>query len=315
MVRTSIALASLIAISIIIAIYPARISEAQVNWISSYSIRDLTDNRDLASGEPLIAGHSYRIAMTIQVPDTLQGVTFTINLYRDMNATAPAAQIWIVESEGYQGFDRAAFRPAEHSVVFNRIQGTLRISATFQVPQNFNIVSSYGGVVIREPKDNIPVIYIVSGGSTVGNINLRIVDSVIQTYETLYKERSNLIPSGSVDRAYEPLINSLLSQASSLASQGLYDQAISLLRSVDPRSLPQPPSGTIVIALGGAAGALAAAAAALFVMLSRARASRDDALEKIRQARNRVAGIKVRAQKLDRVLAQEIEDIEKLLGD
>jgi len=314
MVRTSIALASLIAISIIIVIYPARISEAQVNWISSYTIRDLTDNRDLTSGEPLIAGHSYRVAITIQVPQTVPGGVFTIALNNNMSRTGPT--IWSLESQDYPGYDPAKFRPGEYSISFNHVQGILRISATFSVPQNFNVLSSYGGVVIRQAKDNFPVIVVfIPGGSVVGSINARIVDSIIQTYESLYKEKSSLVPSGSVDRAYEPLVNSLLSQASSLASQGLYDQAVSLLRSVDPRSLPQPPSGTIVIALGGAAGALAAAAAALFVMLSRARASRDDALEKIRQARNRVAGIKVRAQKLDKVLAQEIEDLERILGE
>jgi len=312
-VRVSTALALLIAISTVLPLYPARISEAQVNWISSYTIRDLTDNRDLTSGEPLIAGHSYRVVITIQVPQTVPGGVFTVALDNNMSRTGPT--IWSLESQDYPGYDPAKFT-GEHSISFNHVQGILRVSATFSVPQDFNILSSYGGVVIRQAKDNFPVIVVfIPGGSVVGSINMRIVDSVIQTYELLYKEKSSLVPSGSVDRAYEPLVNSLLSQASSLASQGLYDQAVSLLRSVDPRSLPQPPSGTIVIALGGAAGALAAAATALFVMLSRARASRDDALEKIRQARNRVAGIKVRAQKLDKVLAQEIEDLERILGE
>ncbi|MEM4970908.1 MAG: hypothetical protein QXE01_06610 [Sulfolobales archaeon] len=307
-------LALMIVAAISLAMYSMWIANAQINWISSFSIRDLTDNRDLTPGEPLIAGHSYRITITIQVPQTVPGSVFTVSLNTNMSKAGQT--IWNLESQEYPGIDQNLFTPASYSVSFRHVQGILRISATFSVPQNFNILYSSGGVVIRQPRDSYPVVTVfIQGGSTVGTISLRIVDSVIQSYEALYREKSGLISSGSVDRAYEPLINSLLSQASSLASQGLYDQAVSLLRSIDPRSLPQPPSTGIVIALGGAAAALGAVAAILFILMSRARASRDDALDRIRQARNRIAGMKVRAQKLDKVLAQEIEDLEKILGE
>jgi hypothetical protein len=40
-------------------------------------VRDLTDNRDLTPGEPQVSGHSYRISITIQVPETVPGSFFT----------------------------------------------------------------------------------------------------------------------------------------------------------------------------------------------------------------------------------------------
>ena|GEM_PF-2863092 len=53
------------------------IAYVQANWISSYSVRDLTDNRDLTPGEPQVSGHNYRITITIQVPETVPGSFFT----------------------------------------------------------------------------------------------------------------------------------------------------------------------------------------------------------------------------------------------
>jgi len=309
-----VALAMVIIAFSFIYLYVAGVAESQVsNWITSYSIRDLTDNRDLVSGEPLIAGHSYRVSITIQVPQTVPGGIFTIALNNNLSKVNPT--IWSLDSQDYQGINQGLFTPASYSVSFNHVQWVLRISAIFAVPQNYNVLYSSGEVVIRQPRDTPVIVVFIPGGSTVGSISLRIIDSVIQNYESLYKEKSNLVASGTVDKTYEPLVNSLLSQASRLASQGLYDQAVSLLRSIDPRSMPQPPSPVLTIAIGGVAAALGAVAALLFIMMSRVRASRDDALDKIRQARNRVAGIKVRAQKLDRVLAQEIEDLEKILGE
>ena len=43
-------------------------------------MRDLTDNRDLTPGEPQISGHSYRITITIQVPETVPGSFSTISI-------------------------------------------------------------------------------------------------------------------------------------------------------------------------------------------------------------------------------------------
>lgn len=300
-------------ISILLLILNGIYAAAQVSWITGYSIRDLTDNRDLQAGEPLIAGHIYKLSVTLFVPATQPGGVFIISLSDRMNRSGPI--IWELVSQGYQGFDQNLFTPGQYNISFREVQGSLTVAATFMVPQNYTVVYSSGGVVIRQPRDEQVITATIPGGSVVGVVRLRIVDSIIQTYENLYKEKSNLIPSGAIDRSYEPLVKEILGQASSLASLGLYDQAISLLRSISPSNLPQPPSGNMVIALIGGIIALGAVAALLFIMMVRARSARDEALDKIRMARNRVAGMKVRAQKFDKALAEELDSLEKILGE
>ncbi len=287
-------------------------AQATQSWNMSYSIRDQTDNRDLQKDEPLIAGHSYTITMTIQVPQTQPGGTFMLSLNSRMKMVG--TQVWNILGQ-YGGFDPAISNPASYQIGFKQVQGSLQISVTFAVPQDYAVVNILGSVVIRQPREDVIITVFIPGGSVVGAVKLRVIDASIQTYEKLYNDKKNLIATGAIDRAYEPFINSLLNLASSLAGQGLYDQASDLLRSIDPSKIPQPPSSIPLLGLIGGVVALAAVAAVLFIMMSRARVSRDEALAKIRDARNRVAGIKVRAQKFDKVLAQEIEELEKILGE
>jgi len=300
-------------ISISLLIFHGNHAIAQISWITGYSIRDLTDNRDLQAGEPLVAGHTYKLSVTLLIPATQPGGVFIISLTDRMGRSGPI--IWELVSQGYQGFDQNLFTPGQYNISFRQVQGSLAVAATFVVPQNYTVAYSSGGVVIRQPRDEQVITAAIPGGSVVGVVRLRVVDGIIQTYENLYKEKSNLISSGAIDRSYESFVKELLAQASNLASLGLYDQAISLLRSISPSNLPQPPSGNIVLALIGGIIALGAMAAFLFIMMARARSARDEALDKIREARNRVAGMKVRAQRFDKALAQELESLEKILGE
>jgi hypothetical protein len=292
--------------------YPQAFAQ-QTNWISSYHVYDLTDKIAVPSGQPLVSGHTYNVTVVISVPYTVSSNTFQVSL--DPSMELSGAQYWYVLSSGYPGYNPSNFVAGSRVQSFSQVQGTLTLSTVFSVPASLT-QRAVEGVVLHFERRNVELVSVkIVGGDVVGSLTVNVSDQSIQSYLNEKAQRSSLVSQGKISSSYSGLVDAILARAQSLFQLGLVDQALDLIKVVDPNNFPAPPSGTMMIVFQASTVALAALVAVLLVMYLR-RGGRVAELEgKVDAARSVLSGLQVKAARYDKSLAEEIESLKKRLGE
>lgn len=172
----------------------------QTNWAAVSSMTDTTGNVAVTNGSPLIAGHTYNLSLTVNVPFTQNSSTFTVSV-SDNRLQIAGPQFWYVDTPNYPGYSPGNFS-GSRSISFTQIQGTVSLNAVFTVPLSFT-ETTVGTLTLRFIQPNVDIVSItVTGGSTVGTVTYNVSDEAIQTYLTTYDQKSVLISSGKVDSSY-----------------------------------------------------------------------------------------------------------------
>lgn len=292
--------------------------------MTSGSIFDLTGNANLASGQALIAGHSYNMTLEITVPITSTSTkTFAVSLNPRFGAATGQSVYWALHTSQYPGYDRTLFTASEKTVNFNYTQGTLKLSAYFAVPVNFTIpIAKYstpsgnGTVTLHLPQNNIVFISVVPQGSTsAGSFSASVQDQDIQTYLATYSQASNLVPSGKIPSTYQTLVNSIIAQAQGLDQLGLPDNATALLNTLVPAEFPVPPSSSLQTTLlaGLAAAVIVIVLLAVLTLRSRGRSGYSTGI--INDVQKELAVLEVTAAKYDKGLADKLKAVRDKLSD
>lgn len=284
----------------------------QSSWASVSSIRDITGNSVVGSGQPLLAGHSYNVTVNIAVPFSQQKSQFVVALNPGVGPSG--SQYWYVLTPSYAGFNSAGFTPGSKNVTFSQVQGTLTLSALFSLSPNYTVTQA-GSLTLRFELDNFQLITVtVVGGSQVGNVTTTISDQEIQAYQQDYASKSTYISTGKIASSYSAFVSSVLSQAQTLEQLGLPEQATSLLNVLDT-PLPAPPSSTLLYVFGAAAGLLAVVVV-LLVVLGLRRSSKQGFMKSIAgEVEKDLAGIEVKAAQYDKNLADKLKAIREKLGE
>ncbi|MCX6653628.1 MAG: hypothetical protein NTY03_00755 [Candidatus Bathyarchaeota archaeon] len=281
------------------------VSGAQTGWISLVSIQDKTSNTSVAIGKPLLAGHSYNITIQVDVPFTQSGSNFDLVL--DDSITASGTQYWYLLTKNYLGYNSTTFKPGEKSIRFTQVEGKIQLAVIFSVPATITVKQSLGETY-RFMQEDFPLLRVlVTGGSTVGVQSLNISDASIETYLTTVNQKSNLVPSGQIDKSYDSLVKGILTQADVIYRLGQPEKATDILNIVSTSNFPAPPSNSLQTLLIGAVAVIAVAAVVGFLLFSRANSKASMKASAIDDTRNELASLEVTAARYDESLASQLK--------
>jgi len=286
---------------------------AQSSWISLVAIQDKTSSTSVAIGKPLLAGHSYNITIQIDVPFTQSGSNFDVAL--DSSMTASGTQYWYLLTKNYLGYNSTTFKPGERSIRFTQVEGKIQLAVLFSVPATITVRQSLGDTYRFMQEDFALVRVLVTGGSTVGVQSINISDASIESYLTAVSQKSNLVPSGQIDKAYDSLVKGILTQADAVYRLGQPEKATDLLNIISTGNFPAPPSNSLQTILIGAVAVVAVAAVVGFLMFGRANSKASMKASAIDDARNELASLEVTAARYDESLASQLKRLRDKLEE
>jgi hypothetical protein len=329
--RRSLFLASALVLLMAVTVSAATSVQAQSQtawtsngWVSSGAIFDLTGNADLAPNSALIAGHSYNLTLQINVPNTSTSTpNFEVMLNTRVLAAAGQSVYWTIHNPSFPGYDRTNFIPGGKTVTFNYTQGTLRLSAYFQVPTNFTnpsatFVTPSGNVTesLHLPQNNVVLVGVVPVGSTgVGYFSASVSDQTLQTYANDYNQTADLVPSGKISSTYSSLVNSIIAEAQALNKLGLPDQGTTLLNALVPSAFPVPPSSSLQTYLLVGLALTIVVVVLLAVMTIRSRGKSGYSVGIINDVQKDLAVLEVTAAKYDKAMADKLKSIRDKLSE
>jgi hypothetical protein len=296
-----------------------------IGWLSSGSIHDLTGNSELANGQPLLSGHSYNLTIQINVPNTSTSTqTFQVSLNGWLRpATTGQSVYWVVHTSQYPGYDRTSFTGGSNTVTFNYVQGTVKLSAYFQVPSNFTIpIAKYstpsgnGTLTLHLPQNNVVFVSVVPLQSTpTGSFSASVQDQTIQTFTNNYNQTSTLVPSNKIPSVYSSLVNSIMNESQALNKLGLPDQGTTLLGALVPSAFPAPPNGSLqtYLLVGLAAAVVVVILLAVLMLRTKGKSGYSSAL--IGEVQKDLAVLEVTAAKYDRAMADKLKSLRAKLSE
>ncbi|HEV2390436.1 MAG TPA: hypothetical protein VGS04_06910 [Nitrososphaerales archaeon] len=329
--RKPLSLASIAALLAVVALSGAVSVNAQSQtawtpsgWVSSGTLFDLTGNSNLASGQPLVAGHSYNMTLLIKVPiSSTSTKNFSVSLNPEFGPATGQSVYWALHTPQYAGYNRTLFTASERTVDFDYSQGSLSLSAYFQIPVNFTIpVAKYstpsgnGSITLHLPQNNVIFVSVVpAGSSSAGSFSASVYDQTIQTYLTDYNQTADLVPSGKISSTFQTVVNSILAQAQALFKLGLPDNGTALLNTIVPSAFPVPPSGSLQTELLVGLAVAIVVIVLLAVMMMRSRGKSGYSVGIINDVQKDLAVLEVTAAKYDKAMADKLKALRDKLSE
>ena len=293
-------------------------------WVTSGSVYDLTGNANLTQGQALVTGHDYNMTLKVTVPNTSTSTPqFQVSLNTLLQPAKSPSVFWTLHTLAYPGYNRTSFNPVLKTVTFNYVQGTVRLSAYFEVPGNFTIpVGKYatpsgnGTITLHIPQNGVIFVSIVPVGSTsTGYFSAPVQDQTIQAFLNQYNQTANLVPSGKIPSVYSSFVNPILNESQALNKLGLPDQGTTLLGALIPSAFPTPPNSSLqtYLLIGLAVAVILVVLLAVMMMRSRGRSGYSTSL--IGEVQKDLAVLEVTAAKYDRAMADKLKSLRAKLSD
>lgn len=327
----SLPFASVLALLVVVALSGASLANAQsqgawtaTGWVSSGTIYDLTGNSNLATGAALIAGHSYNMSLQVSVPNTSTSTkTFQVSLNSAVASASGQSVYWVVHNPTYPGYNRTNFIGGDKTVTLNYVQGTVKLSAYFEIPTGFtapiaNYTSPSGNssIPLHLPQDSVILVAVVPVGSTgTGSFSASVIDQTIQTYQNDYNQTAALVPSGKIPSTYSSLVNSILAEAQALDKLGLPDQGTTLLNAIVPSAFPTPPNSSLQTDLLAGLAVAVVLVVLLAVMTLRSRGKSGYSVAIINDVQKDLAVLEVTAAKYDKAMADKLKSLRDKLSE
>jgi hypothetical protein len=293
-------------------------------WVTSGSVYDLTGNANLTQGQALVTGHDYNMTLKVTVPNTSTSTPqFQVSINTLLQPAKSPSVFWTLHTLAYPGYNRTSFNPVLKTVTFNYVQGTVRLSAYFEVPGNFTIpVAKYatpsgnGTITLHIPQNGVIFVSIVPVGSTsTGYFSAPVQDQTIQAFLNQYNQTANLVPSGKIPSVYSSFVNPILNESQALNKLGLPDQGTTLLGALIPSAFPTPPNSSLqtYLLIGLAVAVVLVVLLAVMMMRSRGRSGYSTSL--IGEVQKDLAVLEVTAAKYDRAMADKLKSLRAKLSD
>jgi hypothetical protein len=296
-------------------------------WITSYNITDLRTGQILrqinfATGQnitsPILAGEELNVTVTIQIPTSSPDTQ--LSLTTDMLHSSIQGTFWDLQSKTYTGISGTTYNPNQQTISFSQNAGTLVISCYGQISAGITQTSVGNGITIDKKADSLLVKLTDPVGNQLDKIAVSVVDAKINQYDTLYAAALNTLQqmqANGVDPAYIALYQSVLAGAQNQASQGLVDNAISVLTqlsstqsSVVPVTSTTPIESTLFLP---AVVALAAIVVIMMFLFIRARGKVNYDKLVIEDQIKDLEGLTLRASKIDKNISVSLESVKERL--
>jgi hypothetical protein len=264
------------------------------------------------------------MTILISVPNTSTSTRqYQVSLNSEFGAATGQSVFWVVHTPEYAGYNRTGFIGGDKTVTFKYVQGTVRLSAYFQIPVNFTIpIAKYstpsgnGTLTLHLPQSSVIFVSVVPEGSTsTGSFTASVEDQTIQSYLTGYNQTAALVPSGRIPSTYSSLVNSILAEAQALNKLGLADNGTVLLNALVPSAFPTPPSSSLQTYLLVSLAAAVAVVILLAVVTIRSRGRSGYSVGIINDVQKDLAVLEVTAAKYDRALADKLKSLRDKLSE
>lgn len=289
-------------------------SIAQRGWVSSVIIKDSATGLEVSASEPLVAGSTYNVTLTIVVPYT---ANIMLSAATDFERAGP--QYWYVLEDSANMINYSVWNPSESELLFSAKTGALVVTLIGRVPSDACVVS-YPQMELHFKRELTVVKLAIVGGSTVDSITHQVVDSAILNFDKALSARKNVLESakGVAIEEYLSLSGGVVQLAESLAKQGYVDLASSLLNLIpgSAKEIPLKPSKSAIdLALPFVALALAAGVVGAVVLWKRTSSQLDYVKSITREQVRNLEALLVRATRVDKTLASELESLKRRLEE
>jgi hypothetical protein len=250
-------------------------------------------------------------------------VTFTINANlatgADLKVSTSLAhsvqkQVYWELHGTYAGLDSSTFNPNQNFINFKQTSGSLQLTCYGMEPASFT-QTTVGGIVLHTKMNPTIITLTGSGGQVLDQITVEIIDSKIAQFQSAYTSANNKLSAlGNVDPAYINLYKTVLAGAQGAANQGFVDNAIATVTSLNTGGVPQtietPILATLFIPVVVGLAVVAVIAVFLF-MRTRGKSSYYSLI--IEDQIKDLEGLTMRAARVDRSLASNLEGIKERL--
>ncbi len=309
---------TLLALTVFLFAVPSKAAEG--DWITSYTVRDLSTNEiimqksntgAITSGN-LLEGAKLNVTITITVPMTVPDST--LRLSTSMLHSTTQDSYWQLKT---LNFPLQSYNPNTPSVTFSQSQGELTISCYGNIPTGLTTSSSGSGTQLHLPKAFDLITLTTSSGQTIDQIKPYVIDSKIAEYITLHDQSANAL-QGLINQnaapAYVSLYRNVINGSEAAKAEGFVDNAIAQLNQLVISE--QPPVGgssmfdTLFLPV---AGVLAVVAVLGLVLFFRAKSKVGYVSQVVEDQIRDLEGLTLRASRIDKNLSTGLETVEDRL--
>lgn len=289
------------------------------DWITKYRIEDATTGnlilaKDFTTGASsgngqISDGSQLKVTVTIDVATSNPSSSLTLSTA--MQHSPSLDHFW--EHGAGDGYSLGGnYNPNAASFSFSQTAGILTISCYGKA--SGQVATTVSGITLHKA---VPISLIAlkdPSGTVLDEIKANITDSAINEYNTKLTEKQNTLSSlagSGVDPGYVEVYQNVLTQSQVVAGQGLTDNAVAML---DTLNVASPPAGAMMqilfLPLIVVCGVVAALFAFLF-MRNRGKVSYFRLV--IEDQIKDLEGLTLRASKIDRTISSSLETVKDRL--
>jgi hypothetical protein len=287
-------------------------------WITKYRIEDASTGdlilaQDFSTGAVSGSGqisNGEQLSVTVTIDIATSNPSSSLTLSTAMQHPPSLDHYWVHEaSDGYTLGGN--YNPNAASFSFSQTAGTLTISCYGEAVGQ--VQTTVDGITLHKA---IPVSLVAlkdPSGTLLDEVNQNITDSAINEYKTKVKEKQSALAgyaTSGVDPGYVDIYRNVVAQSQVVADQGLTDNAVAMLDSLDVT----PPAGAVLqilfLPLIAVFGVVAVLFAFLF-MRSRGKVSYFRLV--IEDQIKDLEGLTLRASKIDRTISSNLASVEDRL--
>lgn len=288
-------------------------------WITEYRIEDATTgnlilSKDFTTGASsgngqISDGAQLKVTVTIDVATSNPSSSLTLST--EMQHPSDLDHYWVHgTSDGYSLGGN--YNPNAASFSFSQAAGILTISCYGEA--SGKVTTTVGGITLHKA---VPINLIAlkdPSGTLLDAVRQNITDSAINEYNTKLKAKQDTLAgyAGSgVDPGYVELYQNVISQSKAVADQGLTDNAVAMLDSLDVAS---PPAGAVMQILFLPLIVVFAVVAVLFAFLFMRNRGKVSYFKLVIEDQIKdLEGLTLRASKIDRTISSNLSSIEDRL--
>ncbi len=294
------------------SIAPAKAADT-ATYIQKYTIKDGTTgdfiySNDLTTGSTsgnlqISNGQELQITVTIKISTSNPSSSLTLSTGM---AHPSGDHYW--EHDTSDGYNLGAYNPNSAIFSFTQTAGTFTITC-FGVASGV-VATSAGGITLHK---SVPVSLVAlkdPSGTILDEIKPNITDASINEYNTKLKDAQNKLSSlGGADPSWTSLAQNVISASQTVADQGLTDNAVAMLDSLNNASAPA--SGALQILFIPLIAIFAVLAGLFGFMFMRNRSKVSYYKLVVEDQIKDLEGLTLRASKIDRTMALKLDEVIK----
>ena len=287
------------------------------DWITKYRIVDATTgnlilDKDFTTGATsgtgqISNGEALRVTATINIGTNNPSSSLTLSTAMQHSSTLD--HYW--EHDASDGYSLGGYNPNAATFSFSQAAGTLIISCVGVA--SGQVTTTVDGITLHK---SIPISLISlkdPSGAVLDAINPNITDAAINEFNTKLKAKQDALAgyaSSGADPGYVEIYQNVIAQSKLVADQGLTDNAVAMLNSLDVA----PPAGALLQILFLPLIAVFAVVAVLFAFLFMRNRGKVGYFKLVIEDQIKdLEGLTLRASKIDRTISSNLASIEDRL--